>query len=45
MIATAEALFIEGVPETAEEAKQLSDAEQWETAMREEIASLMKNNT
>ncbi|XP_036138913.1 uncharacterized protein LOC114255139 [Monomorium pharaonis] len=43
MIATA--LLAEGIPETLKEAKQSSDAKQWEIAMKEEITSLEENNT
>lgn len=45
IIATAEALFMEGIPETVEEAKQSPEAKQWEAAMEEEIKSLKKNET
>lgn len=45
MIAIAEELFSENIPQTMEEAKQSTDVEKWEAAMLDEISSLEKNKT
>lgn len=45
VIAIAQCLLVESLPTTVEEARAAPDAEHWETAMKDELESLIKNDT